>query len=325
MRILAVDDEPYILELIPLLAAKSGFSDVTTASSGPRALEALVGAEVAFECLLLDINMPGMDGIDLCRRVRQLEAYHKTPIIMLTAMSEGEYMDSAFKAGATDYATKPFDIKELGARLRVAKELVEAWGAAQAVKASQANSGTAIHRKHGFDLSEAIRVEGVKDLVDFASLQNYLKQSSRAGIAASQVVAVKIDQIEDIYARATAAEFTYAVREVADAVNEVVRTRGDLISYAGGGIFVIISNSAAQLSSSELEAEVQNLLDEKNSEYDSGAPLDIEVSIGNPIKPNFSDVADASMSLDRAIARAEHRSKTKHDSPPPVNIRRGQL
>ena len=91
MKILAVDDEPFILELLPMLAAKSGFPDVTTAHSGDLALETLVQASAPFDCLLLDINMPGMDGIELCSRVRQLDRYEKTPILMLTAMSERDH------------------------------------------------------------------------------------------------------------------------------------------------------------------------------------------------------------------------------------------
>lgn len=322
MKILAVDDDPCILELMPLLAAKSGFPNVTTASSGQLALDTLANGDASFDCLLLDINMPGMDGIELCKRVRRLEAYRTTPIIMLTAMSEREYIDRAFKAGATDYATKPFDISELGARLRVAQELVIARREAEMAKDSQAASGSAINQMHGFDLSEVIRIEGAQALVDFVSLKNYLKQISGAGLAASHVIAVKVDRIEEFYARATTEEFTYALHEVAYAINEVLRTIGGLISYAGNGIFVVVSNSAAPLSSSEIESEVQHLLDEKNSEYDCGAPLDIEVSVGNPIQPNFSDVADMPKSVERAIARAETRSLTKPDRPLTVNIRR---
>ncbi len=322
MRILAVDDDPCILELMPLLAAKSGFPNVTTASSGQLALDALANGDASFDCLLLDINMPGMDGIELCERVRLLEAYRRTPIIMLTAMSERDYIDRAFKAGATDYATKPFDINELGARLRVAQGLVIARREAEMAKDSQAASGIVFNQKHGFDLSEAIRIDRAQALVEFVSLKSYLKQISRAGLAASHVIAVKIDQIEELYVRATAEEFIYALREVADAINEVLRTSGGLISYAGNGIFVIVSNSAGLLSSDGIESEVQHFLDEKNAEYDSGAPLDITVSIGNPIQLNFDDIAEVPKSLERAIARAETRFLAKPDRPATVNIRR---
>ena len=196
MKILAVDDEPYILELMPMLARRVGFADVTTAASGHIALEALAAAVTPFDCLLLDINMPGMDGIELCRRVRAIETYRRTPIIMLTAMSERDYIDRAFDAGATDYATKPFDINELGARLRVAQELVAArndvGGAMTERPSSSSGAGDAGNGRPGPD--EAILLEGVKGLVDGVSLTNYLKQLSRSGLAASQIIAVMIDR-----------------------------------------------------------------------------------------------------------------------------------
>lgn len=72
IRILVVDDDPFILELIPMISAKAGFSQVTPAASGEEALELLTGSDTLFDCLLLDISMPGMDGIELCRRVRQI-------------------------------------------------------------------------------------------------------------------------------------------------------------------------------------------------------------------------------------------------------------
>lgn len=320
MRILAVDDEHYILELMPMLAARVGFHDVTTASSGGIALEILLRADAHFDCFLLDINMPGMDGIELCSRIRQIPAYRKTPIIMLTAMSEREFMDAAFKAGATDYATKPFDIHELGTRLRVAHELVLAQQAAEMARSAGAVSVQPADRPHAFELAEPIALDGVDGLVDFHSLKNYLKQISRSGLAASQVIAVRVDQIKDVYEQAKTDEFTYALCEVACAVTETLQTNGCLISYAGDGVFVVVSNCAAPLSASDIESDVQQVLDEKNSEYDNGNPMDLEVSVGTPVRPNFGDHADVPRAIERAMARAHDRSVSKRLKPRGVNI-----
>ena len=99
MKILAVDDDPFILEIFTMMAAKAGFHDVLAVHSGERALEILKDSDGAFDCMLLDINMPGIDGIDLCRMIRGMPEYTKTPIIMLTAMSDKDYVDRAFKRG----------------------------------------------------------------------------------------------------------------------------------------------------------------------------------------------------------------------------------
>ncbi len=124
IRILAVDDDPFIRSLVPIVSENAGYSEVTTVSSGQLALDAIARTEAPYDCLLLDISMPGMDGIELCKTIREIPSYRNTPIVMLTGMRDMKSMDSAFQAGATDYVTKPFDVIELGARLRLVQELI---------------------------------------------------------------------------------------------------------------------------------------------------------------------------------------------------------
>ena len=86
-------------------------------------MELLINRDVHFNCLLIDINMPDMDGIKLCSLVRSIPTYRTTPINMPTTIIERGFIDRAFKAGATDYANKSFDISEMGAHLRMAEEV----------------------------------------------------------------------------------------------------------------------------------------------------------------------------------------------------------
>lgn len=320
MRILAVDDDPYILELLPMIALKAGFSKMSTAPSGAAALDILKNSETPFECLLLDINMPEMDGIELCTHIRAIPSYRKVPIVMLTAMKEREYIDRAFEAGATDYASKPFDIVELRTRLRLAKELLVAR------KSNLHTSGERLPQlpSAGVDtlspLSEAVMIEGIKNLVDERALENYLKQLSRAGLGGSHIFAVKIHQIEAIHSRASVAEFSYALTEVIDAISNVLGATRHLMSYVGHGAYIVVSNGLRFESSEELEANIQTILDEKNSEYDNGDPLDIEVSAGSPLHPNTSVALLIQQTFERAIARAEARVEEKQNGPRPINI-----
>ena len=240
---------------------------------------------------------------------------------MLTAMTEKDYIDRAFKAGATDYANKPFDIVELNARLRMAQEIVSARQEAPAAISTVDAHRPKAANQHDFDISDEVQIEGVQDLIEYAALGNYLTQLSRAGLVSSQVFAVKIDRIEAIYARASTEEFLYALTEVADAIGDVLRSSGYMMAYAGNGAFVVVSNKATLEPSAGLETELQNVLDEKSSEYDNGAPLDIEVSIGNPIRPNTSKTQRIRKTFDRAIARAENRVLKKRNEPRPLNIR----
>lgn len=321
MKILAVDDDSFILELLIMMAARVGFTNIVTAESGEIALDILKESGVLFDCLLLDISMPGMDGIELCGLARAMPGYGKTSIIMLTALAEKDHIDRAFRAGATDYANKPFDIVELHARLRMAEELVIARQMAASTNTKSSEPHLDGDRRHPFDLSDAVRIEGVKDLIGYAALSSYLTQLSGAGIAGSQVMAFKIDRIEAIYAKASTEEFFYALTEAADAISDVLKTNGYMMAYAGNGTFVVVSGKATLEPSGALETEIQNLLDERDTEYDNGDPLDLEISIGNPLRPSTSKTQRMRKTFDRAIARAENRVLKKKNGPKSPNIR----
>ena len=114
-RILAVDDEEHILELIEYNLVKNGFF-VTTVSSGEEAL-ALLEKE-PFDLVLLDIMMEGMGGIEVLKRIRNQKETKDLPVILLTA--RGEEIDKVLglEMGADDYMAKPLGVHELAARIK---------------------------------------------------------------------------------------------------------------------------------------------------------------------------------------------------------------
>jgi two-component system, OmpR family, KDP operon response regulator KdpE len=113
--ILMVDDDHSMRRALHVTLSGLGFT-VVGASRGEEAL-ALVQV-TRFDAVLLDVDIPGMGGIETCRSIRTASAH--LPILMLTAMDGDDAMVSALDAGADDYITKPFRIKELTARLRAA-------------------------------------------------------------------------------------------------------------------------------------------------------------------------------------------------------------
>lgn len=114
-RILAVDDEEHILELIEYNMVKNGFS-VITATSGEEALELL--EEKTVDLVLLDIMMDGMDGIEVLKRIRANSKTEDLPVILLTAKAEEIDKVLGLELGADDYLTKPFGVHELPARVK---------------------------------------------------------------------------------------------------------------------------------------------------------------------------------------------------------------
>ena len=321
MKILLVDDDPLILELVPLMTAKLGYSDVTAVSSAERGWQLLNTDNVIYDCLLFDIVMPGMDGVELCGLTRTIASYRKTPIIMLTLMAGQSYIDRAFKAGATDYVTKPLNIVELGARLRMADEVVTARQNASVANIFSGHQPLKASHEPPFSLADEIEITGFGKFVSYASLGNYLAQLSRAGLGGSRVIAITMDQSEAIYLRGSPDEFDYAVYETADAICEAFKTRDFLAAYKGSGIFVIVIAQGTSALPHDMEREIQYLLDEKDIEYDDGSPLDINVSVGSPVIPSLNNARSAIRTCDRAIARAQNRREQKIEVSPTVNIR----
>ena len=111
-RILVVDDDQPIAEMVGIVLRAKGF-DVITTSDGASALEAFT--RLRPDLVLLDLMLPGIDGIEVCRRLRKESG---VPIIMLTARSDTADVVEGLEAGADDYLTKPFDNDELVARIR---------------------------------------------------------------------------------------------------------------------------------------------------------------------------------------------------------------
>jgi two-component system, OmpR family, KDP operon response regulator KdpE len=114
-NVLIVDDERSIRLSLRTILTNFGF-DIVEAARGEEALALVRTAQ--FDAVLLDINMPGMGGIEVCRIMRK--AAPRLPIVMLTVQGSEDRKVEALDAGADDYITKPFQLRELTARLRAA-------------------------------------------------------------------------------------------------------------------------------------------------------------------------------------------------------------
>ncbi|MBM4375585.1 MAG: response regulator transcription factor [Deltaproteobacteria bacterium] len=111
-RVLVVDDDARLQELLATYLSQNGF-EVTSAADGRKGLAALQSD--TFDIVLLDVMMPGLDGIEVCRRIR---ATSRIPIVMLTAKGDETDRVVGLELGADDYVAKPFSPRELLARLR---------------------------------------------------------------------------------------------------------------------------------------------------------------------------------------------------------------
>ncbi len=114
-RVLIIEDEPNIIELVSYNLEKEGWL-VSKAQTGEEGLEKI--KEEHPDIILLDLMLPGIDGMEICRRTRQDKLTRDIPIIILTAKAEEADRVLGLESGADDYVTKPFSPRELVARIR---------------------------------------------------------------------------------------------------------------------------------------------------------------------------------------------------------------
>jgi len=123
-KILVVDDTPNNVKLLKDLLTMKGYA-VVTASSGPEGLEQIDKERP--DLVLLDVMMPGMNGYDVCRRIRENPATGILPVVMVTALDPGPERIKGLEAGADDFLTKPINQPELLARVRSLLRIKELW------------------------------------------------------------------------------------------------------------------------------------------------------------------------------------------------------
>ena len=118
-RILAVDDDVPAVSSLRQILAQKGY-DVQTATSGEAALE-LIERE-SYDLFILDVNMPGVNGLEVCRKIRETPKTVDTPVIFLTAKSTPADVEKGLALGANYYMTKPFSGLDLVRKVRLCLE-----------------------------------------------------------------------------------------------------------------------------------------------------------------------------------------------------------
>jgi DNA-binding response OmpR family regulator len=116
-KVLLIDDDARLGALVAEYLGQSDF-DVTVAADGERGLVTLEEARGRFDAVLLDVMLPGIDGLEVCRRIRAQPEHARLPVLMLTARGDDVDKIVGLELGADDYIAKPFNPRELLARVR---------------------------------------------------------------------------------------------------------------------------------------------------------------------------------------------------------------
>ncbi len=301
LRILAVDDDPLILDLVSMIAGKSESYEVIPALSGIKALDQLADGHLPFGALLLDIDMPGMNGVELCQRIRKIPAYCETPIIILTGLRDVQNITEAFLAGATTYITKPFDVGELQMRLQFAYEMM-----LSRLKQKSAQQDVAMQTLK--DVSN----EAGANLITPAALSNYLGQLPQDSLADVQVFAINVDAVSDT--RFPDQHSTTLLADVAVAAIRCFDADKTVMAYADDSTLIIATSVVNALLIRHIEVVIERHLMNKIPDPARSESIQAAISIGGPVQPQPAREKRSETAIAHAMRLAENRAMSKQRS-----------
>lgn len=310
MKILAVDDDPIILELLKLLLSQTGHKDVTVAGSGFHALEILSNTRESFDCLILDIDMPGMSGIELCSSVRSLKDYARTPVIMLTARSDLPSIAGAFTAGANDYVTKPFDVNDINARLDVAcrmsksNELLPVFQ--DYTEISDKGAG-----RHPFNEADPLKLPAESRLVDSFSLGNYLAKLTSSRVKSSVVFALKVANIQSLYSTCTTSQYVSVLSDVSKSIYIASDNSQTLSAYIGNGTFICISAEDILEVQPNIGRKVEDIYDRLSKTHKDKKLRGVSLLVGRAIRPSGSRSHRVKPTIERALSMLDRCTEVR--------------
>ncbi|MHA6325970.1 response regulator [Roseivivax sp. CAU 1753] len=247
MRLLVVDDDGIIRDLLKIALYRASYFDAAFAASGQSALDLIETSKTPFDCFLLDVNMPGIDGITLCRRIRAMPGHADTPIIMITRLDHRKYISDAFDAGASDYIVKPFDQAEIGIRVGLAQRRLDSQRAAERRDDPTAASADAADAAR---LSEAFALQDVPRCVDRDALDTALLRLP--SFSRLRIGTLKIVNIDTILAEASEAGFRQMVTAVARILSDMLSEQDYQLSHLGRGTIAFVLKGASDVDCHDL-------------------------------------------------------------------------
>ncbi len=294
MKILVVDDDELIRELLVEILAAHDYEDITQAESGEDALTKISQSDQPFDCFMFDIQMPGMDGIELCSNVRAMAVYKNSPVIMITAMNNQDYVGRAFTAGATDYVTKPFDTTELITRVRLADRLQsETKRASEAFVNAQAKPKT--------PYSEAVSIPEIKGFVNSAVLENYVMINLEQKHFPLAAIAMHIPELSMIHSGSSESEFQFVLTDVAEVISDLLCGSQAFMSYIGGGVFICVGNRHTMADANDLQSELVVMLNDPDLVFCDEVQTCLTAQVGAKAAPKLFEKRGDLRFLDRAL------------------------
>lgn len=303
MRILIAEDDPVSRRLLEAKLARWGY-DVVTTHDGDEAWEALQ-AEGSPRLAVLDWMMPGMDGVEICRRVRKKAEEPYTYIILLTALHRDEDLVTGMEAGADDYITKPFKANELKVRLRAGRRIIEL-------------------QDELIEAREALREKASRDqltgLLNHAEILSILSgQIDRAKREGGNISILMADldhfkKVNDTYGHMAG---DAVLRQASRRMRSMIRAYDYIGRYGGEEFLVVLPGCNEEQACHFAERLRQSVGDEKMDIPEGMIPVTISLGVATLCKENPSDADSLVQAADLALYRAKENGRNRVETATP--------
>lgn len=293
-KILVAEDDPMFRKILQSWLQRWGYQ-VVLAEDGARAWT-ILQQEKPPELLILDWVMPEIDGIELCRRIRQQQRQPQPYILLVTAKDDRQDVVRGLDAGADDYLTKPFDNNEFRARLRVGRRTLDLQ--TSLIKAREELQFQATH-----DLLTGIwNRSAVLDL-----LNRELERSARSAITTA-VLMLDVDhfkRVNDTYGHLTG---DVVLKEIAHRISRVVRVY-DLVGRYGGEEFLVVLPNCNRDQVSDSAERIRAVID-SGPILAPGSELRVTISVGATVAtPGSGSPTQILAVADAALYRAKNNGR----------------
>ncbi|MGH9469441.1 MAG: GGDEF domain-containing response regulator [Terriglobia bacterium] len=309
MRVLIAEDDPVSRHVLEAYLTKWGY-EIWVAHDGREALESLQ-REDAPKLAILDWMMPGIDGVEIVRQLRERAALHYIYVLLLTAKGQKEDLVEGLDAGADDYLTKPFNAHELQARLKTGNRILELQD--KLLEAQQALREEATHDH----LTRAWNRAGILEILD-----REFARASRVGTSVAIAMA-DLDHFKQINDTRGHQAGDDVLREMARRMTASIRPYDSLGRYGGEEFVVVLPECSASSAFQQAERLRRDL--GSNPVQTCAGPVSVSASVGVAAtdQADCSGYAALLQAADLALyrAKAAGRNRIMLAAPDEVNPR----
>lgn len=310
--ILIVDDNPINLDLLSGMLLDRGYR-VRVATSGRRALSAARSAVP--DLVMLDINMPEMDGYEVCERIKNDDLTRDTPVIFISALDNALDKVRAFQTGGADYVTKPFQFEEVLARIEIQLKISRLQRDMERKNAELALSNIQLERANRM-LHQLSYLDGLTGIANRRHFEESLEQEWRRSTRAGSPLSLLMADIDHFKALNDACGHQFGddcLRKVAETLGESLKRAGDLAARYGGEEFAVLLPGTDADGAVAIAEDVRSHVESLGIRHGEEGGCVVTISIGVATSsPGEDDAASALVdAADRALYAAKRQGRNR--------------